>query len=113
MSLKRRGNQARIVVESQLKPCRSPDPALVDLIARAHLYLASLADTPIDGIAGVATRHHVHRADVSRILPLAFLSTAITEAILTGTQPAELSARHLSRLDLPLLWVDQDAAIAA
>jgi hypothetical protein len=111
IDLRRRGNQARIVVESTIAAGRTPDPVLVDLVGRAHLYLASLTKHPADGIAGVATRHHADRTDVGRILPLAFLSPALTQSILTGTQPVELSGRHLSRLDLPHLWADQQAAI--
>lgn len=111
IDLRRRGNQARIVVETTIAARRTPDPVLVDLVGRAHLYLASLTKYPAEGIAGVAMRHHADRTDVGRILPLAFLSPALTRSILTGTQPIELSGRHLSRLDLPHLWADQQAAI--
>ncbi len=54
----------------------------------------------------------VHRADISRVLPLAFLSPKIVEAILIGRQPVDLTSRRLARLtDLPLPWHDQEAAL--
>jgi hypothetical protein len=37
MTIKRRGVEARIVINGVSQ--RNPDPTLVDLIARAHLYL--------------------------------------------------------------------------
>jgi len=45
---------------------------------------------------------------MSRLLPLAFLSPRIVEAILLGEQPADLSVRHLARsIDLPIGWAEQ------
>jgi hypothetical protein len=106
MVIKRRGIEARIVIDGNSG--RNLDPTLVDLIAKAHLYLGRLTDGSVSSIAELATQLSVHRADISRILPLAFLSPAITEAILTGRQQADLTARTLSRLvDVPPAWADQ------
>ena len=46
MTLKRRGNEARLIVEADGKHRRLPENALVDLIARAHLYLEVLTTAP-------------------------------------------------------------------
>lgn len=110
ITMKRRGVEARIVIDGTSQ--RKPDPTLVDLIARAHLYLNRLTDGSVSSIANLAAELGVHRADISRILPLAFLSPAITEAILTGRQPADLTARTLSRaIDVPPSWADQATAL--
>jgi hypothetical protein len=110
MTIRRRGVEARIVIEGRARS--NPDPALVDLIARAHLYLERLTDGSAASIAALAEQLDVHRADMSRILPLAFLSPAITDLILTGCQPADLTARSLSRLiDIPAAWDQQAEAL--
>lgn len=111
LSLKRRGNEARLIIESGVAQKRSADETLVDLIARAHLYLAKLTEGPEINIGDVASIFGVHRADVSRVLPLAFLAPRITEAILVGRQPVDLSARKLARINLPTSWRDQLAAL--
>jgi site-specific DNA recombinase len=111
--MKRRGQEARIVMPSSSGARQKPDPALVDLVARAHLYLETLITTPSPSIAAVADQYGVHPAEVSRILPLAFLAPSITEAILTGRQPAELTGRRLSRIDLPIAWAEQRALLEA
>lgn len=111
--MKRRGQEARIVIPSSSGASQKPDPVLVDLIARAHLYLETLITMPSSSIAAVADQHGVHPAEVSRILPLAFLAPSITEAILTGRQPAELTGRRLSRIDLPIIWAEQRAILEA
>jgi DNA invertase Pin-like site-specific DNA recombinase len=110
MTIRRRGVEVRIVIEGRARS--NPDPALVDLIAKAHLYLERLTDGSAASIAALADQLDVHRADISRILPLAFLSPAITEAILNGRQPADLTARSLSRLiDIPAAWDQQAEAL--
>jgi site-specific DNA recombinase len=50
----------------------------------------------------------VHRRQINYLLPLAFLSPAIVEAIAAGRQPAELTAQTLiKRVMLPLDWSSQ------
>jgi DNA invertase Pin-like site-specific DNA recombinase len=108
VSMKRRGLQMRIVING---PAREPEASLVDLIARAHFYLARLTDGSVSSIADLSRELGVYRSDISRVLPLAFLSPDVTEAVLTGRQPADLTARNLARLvDVPHLWEEQARA---
>lgn len=109
--LKRRGSEMRLVIESELARQRQADPALVDLVARAHVYLDRLTSSSTTGSTEIAREFGVDRADVGRILPLAFLSPAMLAAILTGRQSPSLTARQLARTDLPMLWSEQEAAL--
>ncbi|RLP23987.1 recombinase family protein [Mesorhizobium sp. YM1C-6-2] len=106
MTLRRRGAEAKLVLEGQ-SPSRKPDDGLVEALAKAHVMLGMLTDDSARTIAEVANETGIHVADVSRILPLAFLAPKITDAILRGRQPVELTARALMRDDLPHLWSDQ------
>ncbi|MBX3584405.1 MAG: recombinase family protein [Rhizobiaceae bacterium] len=106
MTLRRRGAEAKLVLEGQ-SASRKPDDGLVEALAKAHMMLGMLTDGSARTIADVANETGIHVADVSRILPLAFLAPKITDAILRGRQPVELTARALMRDDLPHLWRDQ------
>ncbi|MEW9807459.1 hypothetical protein ABUE31_15810 [Mesorhizobium sp. ZMM04-5] len=88
-------------------PARKPEQALVEAVAKAHVQLRKLTDGSGQTIADVARDLGMHGADVSRILPLAFLAPKVTDAILRGRQPVDLTARTLVRDDLPHLWADQ------
>ncbi len=97
------------MIEGEGASLRRPDQPLIDMIAKAHPYLEALTDGKGSGRKDVAKRFGIHPEDVSRMLPLAFLSPRIIEAILTGQQPADLSVRHLTRnIELPIAWADQD-----
>ncbi len=110
VTLRRRGAGMRIVIDSPYsRP--EPDPSLVDLIARAHVYMSRLTGSSTTGTRSIASAFGVDHADVGRILPLAFLSPAMLEAILMGRQSTSLTARRLARMDLPVLWADQEAAL--
>lgn len=111
IKMKRRGNEMRMVIEGE-NQAQSPDPTLVNVVARAHLYLAQMTEGPDISVSDVADQFGVHRADVGRVLPLAFLAPALIDQILTGNQPADLTGRNFARLDLPLLWSDQLQAIS-
>ena len=86
-TIKRRGVETRLVIDSGSSSKRKPDTKLVDVIARAHLYFGTLTDGAGLTVAVVADLLCVHSADVSRILPIAFLAPKIVEKILDGTQP--------------------------
>ncbi|HTV69638.1 MAG TPA: recombinase family protein [Rhizobiaceae bacterium] len=106
--LRRRGNGMRIVIDPPYAQ-PEPDPSLVDLIARAHIYLDRLTGPSAMNTTSIAKAFEVDRADVGRILPLAFLSPKMLDAILTGRQPASLTPRYLARAELPIRWARQDA----
>jgi len=107
---RRRGTGVRIVIDSPYaQPV--PDASLVDLIARAHVYLDRLTGSNGMNAGSIASAFGVDRADVGRLLPLAFLSPTTLDTILTGRQSASLTARRLARDDMPHLWADQETAL--
>jgi hypothetical protein len=112
MSIRRRWVETRIVIEGTGSQSKPADRVLIGLIGRAHHLLRRLTDGSGATLAGLSAESGVHIADLSRLLPLAFLSPRITCAILSGRQPAELTGRHLLRAeDLPLLWAHQSQAL--
>jgi hypothetical protein len=112
MSIRRRGVETRIVIEGTESQRKPADRVLVDLIGRAHHLLRRLTDGSGATLAGLSAESGIHIADLSRLLPLAFLSPRITGAILSGRQPAELTGRRLLRADdLPLIWAHQSEAL--
>ena len=107
ISLSRRGAESKLVLTGASSHAE-PNAALVNLIVRARHYLDQLTDGAGRTIGDVARLNQVDRSDVGRALPLAFLAPPIVEAILSGSQPANLTARHLARLpNLPLSWSKQ------
>jgi DNA invertase Pin-like site-specific DNA recombinase len=108
ITLKRRGVEAKIVLEGSPPASPTRDPMLIAIIAKAHHYLQALTDGSGAGHTEVAEQLGIHGPDISRILPMAFLAPKITEAILTGRQPADLTIAKLTRrLDLPMSWSEQ------
>nr|WP_295469288.1 recombinase family protein [Mesorhizobium sp.] len=112
LAIRQRGVERRLVIEGQNPSRARLDHTLIDLVARAHIYLDALASGR--DRAEIAAHYGVHPEDVSRLLPLAFLSPRIVDAILTGRQPADLTARYLTReIDLPITWKAQEQVLGA
>jgi len=112
ISMKRRGVEARIVLSSGTLQRRSSDRGLIDLIARAQLYLDQLTDGSNATLADVASNCGTDPSEVSRILPLAYIAPRIVRTIIKGEQPLELTAQRLSRMSgLPIVWQDQLEAL--
>jgi len=104
--IKQRGVERRLMIEGPYASRYRPDQTLIDLVARAHIYLDAL--TAGRERQEISNSYGVHPEDLSRLLPLAFLSPRILEAILTGQQPADLTARYLTRdIELPIFWAAQ------
>jgi hypothetical protein len=107
VQLRRRGVELRFVLEGEISKSCKPDAALAGAVVQAHRWFNAIRSGIGTSVSDLASRDGVHQADVSRILPLAFLAPDIVEAILDGRQPVELTAARLKRLRLPLSWADQ------
>jgi site-specific DNA recombinase len=66
----------------------------------------------VESITDLAQREGMNRTYASRLVPLAFLAPDITESILDGRQPVDLSLdRLLALMPLPLKWDEQRTAL--
>lgn len=107
VAIRRRGIEMRMVIDENQR-VTAPDQGLIALIARAHHLLNALTDGSGTTIAYLAEREKLDVSDLSRIVRLAFLAPAITEAIIAGRQPLELTPTHLMRLGkIPYDWQQQ------
>ena len=105
---KRRGVEAKLIMHATERAVVALDQYLIDLVAKAHRWLQELTAGKIASIREIAARDGTHASDVGRTLQLAFLAPDIVEAILTGRQPVELTARRLRQIGtLPLEWERQ------
>jgi len=108
IQLKRRGVEAKLVMRAAGSRCPSPDKKLITLFADAHRWIDDLAQGRAASVRDLARLYHRDAGEVSRTLPLAFLTPHIVEAILGGQQPIDLTPRRLKRIGaLPHHWGEQ------
>ena len=106
--LKMRGVEGKLIIDHGATSKPNHDPYLVGAIAKAHHWLHQLTTGKVSSIDELAGLENEDRNELSRNLPLAFLAPDITRAIVSGTQPASLTASRLKRVrDLPLDWSAQ------
>ena len=101
---RRRGSETRIVAGDRHP---MPDATLIRALRNAHRWADMLKRG--GSIRQIALRDRVSDSYVARIIPLSTLSPRIQDAILTGTQPVELSLETLVRTRLPMAWSDQES----
>lgn len=107
-----RGGRARMIVPpGSAVRTAGPDRSLIKAVARAHRWKDMLISGEVTSIEALARRVGQERRHVGRTLSLAFLSPAITKAIVTGQQPAGLRLSQLLDTDIPLSWRDQQAMV--
>jgi hypothetical protein len=95
--LKRSGKEMKMIVGGGTLSRRSPDPALVRLLVRAHALKEKLISGGGASLREIARRERVESSYFTRILRLTFLAPDITKAILDGRQPPDLTASRLMR----------------
>ncbi len=106
MQMKRRGVEMRLVIGGA-GPVRT-DPTLIKTIVRAHKWYNELISGRANSMVEIATREGIDKSYVARVMDLPFLAPDITESIITGQQPADLSVEKLTkRIDLPMSWEQQ------
>jgi DNA invertase Pin-like site-specific DNA recombinase len=105
----RAGREIRMVIDSTDPfAAAKPDPRLIKLLLRARRFNATLAEGEGVPFASLAQREGVSRSYFTRLVRLSYLAPDLTQAILDGRQPRNLTAEKLlvhSRL--PLAWHDQ------
>ena len=85
-----------------------PDARLIKLLIRARRFNATLLDSDGVPFAALAKRQGVSPSYFTRLVRLSYLAPDITEAILDGRQPRDLTAdKLLAHSRLPLAWHEQ------
>ena len=109
--LKRCGRTNKLIVgDMDYLPDRiEPDPSLTKAAQRAHEWFARLTSSDAPSLEQIAAAEGVNRTYVARVVRLAFLAPDITDAILDGTQPPQLTAKSLLNRtsQLSLDWATQ------
>src|SRR5205085_6683720 len=110
--LRRTGKEMRLRIERRDRFPARPNPSLIKLIVRAHVFEAKLLQAGGGRFAELARREKLNRSYFARILRLTYLAPDITRAILDGHQPPNLSAAVLlNHPSLPLAWPEQRKAL--
>ena len=85
-----------------------PDARLVKLLIKACRFNAALLSGDTVSFAALAKREGVSRSYFTRVVRLSYLAPHITQAILDGRQPRDLTAdKLLAHSRLPLGWHEQ------
>jgi hypothetical protein len=85
-----------------------PDARLIKLLIRARRLNATLVDSDGVPFAALAKREGVSPSYFTRLVRLSYLAPDITQAILDGCQPRDLTAdKLLAHSRLPLTWHEQ------
>jgi site-specific DNA recombinase len=110
---RRCGREIRMVVNgTDPFDAAKPDARLIKLLLRARRFNATLVNSECVPFAVLAEREGVSRSYFTRLLRLSYLAPDITQAILDGRQPPDLTAEKLlDHSRLPLAWRDQRTAL--
>jgi site-specific DNA recombinase len=111
--LRRAGMEIRMLID-RTDPFAAvkPDARLIKLLVRAHRLNTTLVQSEDVAFAALAMREGVSRSYFTRIVRLSYLAPDITQAILEGRQPRDLTAQKLlAHSRLPLTWHDQRTAL--
>ena len=111
--LSRAGMEIRMLIDAT-DPVAAvkPDARLIKLLVRAHRFNTTLVQSDGAAFAALALREGVSRSYFTRVVRLSYLAPDITQAILDGRQPRDLTAQKLlAHSRLPLGWHDQRTAL--
>ncbi len=114
--LARRGQDLKFILPllKDSNTFRRQDPALIQAVAKAHLWWDWIKEGDVESLTEIANREGVDKPKVTRLLRLAFLSPQLVRKIRDGRQPAGVTVKTLTRQHgLPLLWEKQDTLVAS
>jgi site-specific DNA recombinase len=109
MHIKRSSHGKRIVLGRTHEGVKA-DPSLLQAIARSHQWLELMKQGT--SYKDTANQEGIDQRHVARTIRLAFLAPDITEAVLKGKAPQDLSADGLFKLSkLPADWPEQSTLL--
>lgn len=112
--LQRSGMGQKLIIEGRDANGQKtrPDASLVKLLIKAHDLNRKLIRDGGATIASIARDEGLSGSYMTRLVRLAYLSPEITQAILDGRQPVDLTAAKLKRTHiLPLDWDQQKVVL--
>jgi hypothetical protein len=107
--LRRSGRETKMVIDgADPFATAKPDARLIKLLIRARRFNATLVDSDGAPFAALAKSEGVSPSYFTRLVRLSYLAPDITQAILDGRQPHDLTAdKLLAHSRLPLIWHEQ------
>jgi DNA invertase Pin-like site-specific DNA recombinase len=111
--LRRAGREIRMVIDgTDPFAAAKPNARLIKLLLRARRFNAALTQGESIAFGVLAQREGVSPSYFTRVVRLSYLAPAITQAILDGRQPRDLTAEKLlEHSRLPLTWHDQKSVL--
>ena len=109
IELRRSGREIKLLIErADPVATAEPDARLIKLLIRARRFNATLIDSDGVPFAALVKREGVSPSYFTRLVRLSYLAPDITQAILDGRQPRDLTAdKLLVHSRLPLTWDEQ------
>jgi len=109
IELQRSGREIKMLIEgTDPFATAKPDARLIKLLIRARRFNATLIDSDGVPFAVLVKRQGVSPSYFTRLVRLSYLAPDITQAILDGRQPRDLTAdKLLAHSRLPLTWHEQ------
>jgi DNA invertase Pin-like site-specific DNA recombinase len=109
IELRRSGREIKLLIDATDPfATAKPDARLIKLLIIARRFNAKLVDSDGVPFAALAKREGVSPSYFTRIVRLSYLAPDITQAILDGRQPHDLTAHKLlAHSRLPLTWHEQ------
>ena len=113
IELRRSGREIKMLIEgTDPFATAKPDTRLIKLLIRARRFNATLAGSDGVPFSELAKQEGVSPSYFTRLLRLSYLAPDITQAILDGRQPRDLTAdKLLAHSRLPLTWHEQRTAL--
>jgi hypothetical protein len=109
IKLRRSGREIKLLIDgADPFATAKPDARLIKLLIRARRFNATLVDSDGVPFAALAKQEGVSPSYFTRLVRLSYLAPDITQAILDGRQPRDLTAdKLLAHSRLPLIWHEQ------
>jgi site-specific DNA recombinase len=106
----RRRGELYLVTPKSPHSDRTPSPGLVKAVARARDWYEQIVKGEVRNVAEIARKTGMPSCDIKYALKFAILSPQITEAILAGKHPPNLTLREL-RNNISIDWKQQQERI--